>query len=115
MASHECRNLLDAVRRNNLDLVREFLNRGELVTQRNINEETVLHLAARGGSKQIVKLLLEWGADVNAVNDAGWTPLYSAVYIGHCAVAEMLIGKNPAVLRSHGGEETPGVWKFPPR
>jgi ankyrin repeat protein len=49
--------------------------------RRNYSQEfpkqmTRLHLAAYSGIKAVVKLLLEKGADVTAVNQDGWTPLY---------------------------------------
>jgi ankyrin repeat protein len=37
--------------------------------------ETVMHLAARGGNKAIVRLLVDKGADVIAKNNVGETVL----------------------------------------
>ena len=42
---------------------------------------TALHYAAKGGVLDMVKTLLNHGADVNAATDPeGWTPLHDAVY-----------------------------------
>ena len=37
-----------------------------------------LHIAVANGYRQVLQLLLENGADVNAANDSGWTPLHVA-------------------------------------
>ena len=48
-------------------------------------------IAARRGVWNIVALLLENGADVNAKTDDGWTPLVAAANSGHDAVGHQLI------------------------
>ncbi|ORY38442.1 ankyrin, partial [Rhizoclosmatium globosum] len=40
---------------------------------------TPLHLAALKGSIEAVKILLKYGADVNARNNSNWTPLHWAI------------------------------------
>jgi hypothetical protein len=37
--------------------------------------DTALHLAVRGNKVSIASVLISYGADVNAVDDDGWTPL----------------------------------------
>jgi ankyrin repeat protein len=44
---------------------------------------TPLHLAANKGHIEVVKLLIEHGAYVNAKNNNGWAPLHEAAYNGH--------------------------------
>jgi hypothetical protein len=55
---------------------------------------TPLHYAARGGRNEIAELLISKGADVNAKNDEGKTPLDRAKYKPETA----------ALLRKHGGK-----------
>lgn len=50
-----------------------------------------LHLAAAIGKRQIVKYLLEAGADVNQANKTGKTPLLIAVSMGYKEIAEDLL------------------------
>jgi ankyrin repeat protein len=44
------------------------------------SQGTALHYAAKGGLPPMVRLLLDRGAEVNAVSVSGWTPLHDAVY-----------------------------------
>ena len=54
------------------------------------------HLASCHGYVEIVRFLLDAGADVNKMDKHGMTPLHEALKSGHDEVAE--------VLKSHGGE-----------
>jgi len=56
-----------------------------------------LHYAAREGHKEITDLLLTNGADVNAKNDEGGTPLDW----GECCAAKKEVVD---LLRKHGGK-----------
>ncbi len=54
---------------------------------RGLEGRTVLHYAAGGvdDSAEAIKILVEWGADVNAQDDYLWTPLHEAALDnGHC-------------------------------
>lgn len=51
---------------------------------------TPLHRAARAGSRQVARVLLQAGADANA-SQAGLSPLHIAARAGHWAVAELLL------------------------
>ena len=50
------------------------------------------------------------GADVNAKNDNGATPLYSAALGGHKEIAELLIAKDADVNAKNVDGETPFDW-----
>lgn len=54
-------------------------------------DATPLHRAARLGDAQTVAALLEQGADRQARDDEGWTPLHWAAHLGHRDVAELLL------------------------
>jgi ankyrin repeat protein len=43
---------------------------------------------------EVVALLLERGADVDASNKAGWTPLIAAVLSGHTEVVRLLLERG---------------------
>jgi ankyrin repeat protein len=56
-----------------------------------------LHLAAKAGHPEVAGALLKAGAEVNAVDDQGWTPIGRATQVGHTELARF--------LAEHGGVE----------
>ena len=52
---------------------------------------TCMHLAASSGEMHIVEHLIEHGANTNAVDRWGGTPLSDAVREGHAAIARRLV------------------------
>lgn len=85
----------------------------EVVTAVNVNEgkQTLLHLASWGGHEEVVAWLLEVGADCNARNLFGETPLHfaSMQHPSHWRCVELLleagadagVASNPGVLPLH--------------
>lgn len=77
---------------------------------RNAQKVTALHAAASRGDLEIVRMLLEAGADPNARQEGGFVPLHSAAQNGNVPVAELLLehgakadarndkGKTPAEI-----------------
>ena len=62
------------------------------------SESPTIHEASSGGDIDMVKQLLDAGADVNAKDDlTGMTPLLDAVSSGKKEVAALLIGKGADV------------------
>lgn len=53
------------------------------------SEETALHLAARCGLAENVRLLLQFGADINSGDVIGATPLHAAVASGAATVVQV--------------------------
>ena len=60
-------------------------------TPLHFGRETVLLYAARCGLKSVVKFLLDAGADVNAADAYGRTPLVAAVQFHHARIVPMLL------------------------
>ena len=52
---------------------------------------TALHLAAANGHVDVVKVLIQNGADVNAVDEYKFTALHLAARHGHVDIAKVLI------------------------
>lgn len=74
-----------------------LLDNGILVVdERDSDDNTALHLAVASQKPTVVLRLLYRGADPNAENAAGWTPLHIAVQIGSVEVVRAIV--------SHGGD-----------
>jgi len=66
-----------------------------------------LHYAAWKGHKEIAELLIANGADVNAKDYKGVTPLHVAAWEGHTEVAELFIAKGADVNAKMEDGDTP--------
>lgn len=80
-----------AVRRGDVQAVRELLRTGTDVDARDRHGQTALMLAAHRGHAEIVGLLVEAGADLNVSAKFSLTALMLAIVAGHPAVARVLI------------------------
>ncbi len=67
-------------------------------------ETTALHKAAYYGHKDVVELLLRYGAVVNAEDSDKATPLHQAVYAGHGNIVEVLLAHGANVNAPAWGE-----------
>ena len=87
--------LLQAIEKGDTAKVRSLLQRGANVNMRGEARATPLHAAAYYGRGEIAELLISYGADINAADDNGNTPLL----ISHTTPGE----SNPIrVLLKHG-------------
>ncbi|XP_030762504.1 leucine-rich repeat serine/threonine-protein kinase 1 isoform X2 [Sitophilus oryzae] len=62
---------------------------------------TLLFSACEAGNSQIVKTLLEYGADGRCHSVTKYSPLYIACYQGHRDIVEMLLLKFPELVQQH--------------
>ena len=84
-----------ALKQEDLYLVETLLAEdASLVHARSPAERTPLHTAARRGIFRAVELLLEAGAELNAADGRGWTPLDWALEEEQTEVAEFLRSKG---------------------
>lgn len=75
---------------------------------------TLLHVAARTGSLQIVKDLVRRGFDPNTVDNAGWTALHVASCMGRRDVSLYLLQSGcKAHSRNHRGQTAQDVCSHP--
>ncbi len=69
-----------------------------------------LIVATALGKKDIVKLFLDYGANVNRAHDVGGTPLIAAVRSGYTAIVKMLIEAKANVNLANSNQETALFW-----
>ena len=114
----EAQRLVRAVERGKIEdvaFVRSMIARygpGEWINVQGIRgqdpeSESLLHIAAGAGSREIVQLLLDHGAGVNAVNGRRSTPLHEAVNGEHREVISLLIDRGADVLAEGRDQMSP--------
>jgi ankyrin repeat protein len=87
--------LLEATGENNLPEVRRLLSIGADVNAKdNWHDRTPLHVACEKGHVQVVKELVEHGADVDVKDKDGSSPLHWACAKGHLAVVNELLSRG---------------------
>src|SRR5262245_65552 len=93
--------LRQAIRNDDLEKVVSVVSRKPELLCLNPTLGSCLHLAASKGRLNIVKKLVELGADVNLYAEVGGSPLDEAASEGHLAVVKYLIehGASLAVPR----------------
>jgi hypothetical protein len=101
------------------ETIKGLIAQGKDINARNIRGQTPLHLAATKGNRDVMQLLLENGAEVDAqAPDSDCTALHYAAGLGHVELCELLVryGADPdaqtarletplhlAVSRGHSG------------
>lgn len=109
--------LINAIKNNNLDEVRCIILNEKI----NINEkydftdDSALHFASIYGNLEAMKILIEFGANINQKNYNNETSLHYAVYNGRLEIVKFLItleinineknnyGVSPLRIASYGG------------
>ncbi|XP_023246581.1 protein phosphatase 1 regulatory subunit 16A isoform X2 [Copidosoma floridanum] len=90
--------LLEAAARNDIDEVRRLLKKGVNPDSTNEDGLTALHQCCIDDNEEMMKLLVEFGADVNAEDSEKWTPLHAAATCGHLHLVRYLIAKGANLL-----------------
>jgi len=105
------RNLLKAAKVGDVEAVRAALTGDEngraRLTATNNYGDTALHTAAYYGHTEVVKLLLNNGADIEAKDDDDWTPLHFAARFRHTEVAELLLQNGANIEAKESDDMTP--------
>jgi len=92
----------------NFEIVKCIIDDINEIDMRDGNDDTPLMVAASLGNLKIVKLLVDHGADLNAVSKASdYTPLLDALQKGHEEVAKYLIAKGANVITMGKDRNTP--------
>ena len=105
--------LSDAITSGDVEKVKAALARAKSgfgssprVDVRNASGSTPLSETALRGNIEIVKLLLERGANVSATNQDGNTPLHVAAFMCHTEIVELLLEQGASPHRKNNRGET---------
>ena len=93
--------LVNAVRINDLERIRDFSEAGRLMSACNSYSESLLHLACRRSEMDVVYFVLQNGGDCNVVDDFGRTPLHDACWRSsqRFDIITLLLDLNKDLLR----------------
>ena len=86
--------LNEAVRLNDIVLVKALIDAGADVNEKDEAGEAPLHIAVVGGYREIASLLIEKGAEVNVGDARGLTPMHAAAWRGYRDAVVMLIASG---------------------
>ena len=99
--------LLEAAARNDIDEVRRLLSLRVTPDSTNDDGLTALHQCCIDDSEEMMKVLVEFGADVNAADSEQWTPLHAAATCGHLHLVKFLIDNGANLLAVNGDGNMP--------
>lgn len=100
-------NLMSAVNNNDEEGVKFYIRGGSsIVNKKNSGGASALHVATRNGYFNIVKILVENGANVNEEDNEGWTPAMRSALLGDHNTMEYLIKNNADLSKSNNFNET---------
>ncbi|XP_063913940.1 uncharacterized protein LOC135130477 isoform X2 [Zophobas morio] len=80
-----------------LTTVKILLDNGADINAASKSGETIVHSAAHGGKVEVMKELVERGADLNCRNNANWTPLCIAILNKQLAMTKYLLTQRVCV------------------
>ena len=96
----------DAIKRGDVQDVRDLLDHGTDVNARDHHGQTALMLAAHAGHRQVVEALIAHRANLNSTAKSGLSALMLAIVAGHAEVA--LVLANAGADLSLRGTGAPG-------
>ncbi len=115
---HGTENLLHrAAKEGNVVVVSELLVCGDRnLSAKNADGQTAVHLACFYGREEVLKALIRYGANVNAADASGYSPLHFAAQANQAGVTDILlqVGRANPTLRNHITNWTPlheAAWK----
>ena len=115
MADNIFETLEDIIYKSDFELFKSTVDSLENI---NIQHEkyawTLLHMAIRRDESEMVKYLLDKGADINMVDGVGWTPLMEAIMDDMPHLCKMLVdaGADKTIVNQRGATAQMLAHKF---
>jgi len=88
----------DAIKRGDIEIVRDLLGRGTDVDTRNRYGQTALMLAAHAGHREVVEILVAHRANLHITAKFGLSALMLALVAGHEKIARLLANAGSDLL-----------------
>ena len=82
----------------------------QLLDNKDLQDNTVLHMAALNNDVKTAELCLDHGADVNTRKSKETTPLHMAATKGNLEMVELLISRGADVNMKDGDSKAPLHW-----
>lgn len=104
----DCKDILEAAEDGYLEMVRKFIEQNPSCI--NVPDEdgyTALHRACYNNHVEVVKYLLEHGADVGARTNDGWQPIHSSAQWGNVQILRILCSWGADLNSKTVGGNTP--------
>jgi ankyrin repeat protein len=101
--------LIQAARTGDVDRVKSLLS---AQVDLNLDLGDAIGSAAAAGHTEIVRILIQAGANVNLSDRSGFTPLASAAYAGYGAIVNLLIDAGADIQASAGGSHSYSALKY---
>ena len=99
--------MVHALKEHDLERVSQLLEQGADINERDLDGDTVLHVACYEGLTKVVQQLLGRYARPNATDKSGRTPLHVAAKRGHLDIVELLLDHRAKVLAKDEYGNTP--------
>lgn len=91
-----------------IEVESKILESPELITQKDVNDRSILHWAAVMGKQRLVELLLSFNeCSIDESDDTGATPLILATLKGNMPICKMLIDRGANVNHQNLNGHTP--------
>lgn len=106
VSPEDVEDIFSLARHNRADDIERLLDRGIPINVRDKFGNTVLTIASQNGNKRVAKVVLRRGADINARNLKGNTPLHYCYHYGYGdSLGQYLISKGADInARSNSGK-----------
>lgn len=108
--SRDYTDIFEAIRKSDMDAVREFIYMGTDVNARDRDGWTILHRMIESCNKELTDVLISRGADINAKTNFGWTPLHLAVIYDQDDISESLLIEGADIDAQDDDGWTPLHW-----